>query len=99
MEVMKILREVTITPDLFKDFEANPTSLSNFSKFAYDITKQFQYKNTEFYVTNTKYQKRGFVFEGIDNAYKYHKNMDNSKRYIYELNSDIVENVKAPVFQ
>lgn len=98
MEVMKILREVTITPDLFKDFEANPTSLSNFSKFAYDITKQFQYKNTEFYVTNTKYQKRGFVFEGIDNAYKYHKNMDNSKRYIYELNSDIVENVKAPVF-
>lgn len=87
-----------VRPDWFSDFEASPFFLSNFCEFAYEITKEKQYMQNNFGVTNTRYLKRGFAFVGIDNAYKYHKNLKGDKRYIFELDSDMVKNIKPPLY-
>lgn len=90
--------ENKVTPSFFRDFEADSSFLNNFREFAYSITGEAQYLKKEFYVTCEKYLKCGFELIGINNAYKYHKNYDNTKRYIYELNSDVVEHIKQPIY-
>lgn len=95
--IMEVSKNI-ITPDYFIDFEASSFFLNNFCEFAYEITKENQYMNRSFFIKNEKYQNRGFTFVGTENAYKYHKNLDGAKRYIYELNSDIVENIKSPLY-
>lgn len=87
-----------ITPSVFSEFEADSRYLTNFKEFAYEITNDLQYLKKNFYVINNLFIKRGFSFVGINNAYKYHKNQDDTKKYIYQLNSDIVEEFKEPIF-
>ena len=87
-----------VTPSIFRDFEADSSFLNNFREFAYDITGDAQYLKKDFYITSERYLKRGFSLIGINNAYKYHKNLNNTKRYIYELNSDVVEHIKQPIY-
>lgn len=90
--------ETKINPSYFKNFKANSYFLKNFKDFAYDVIGEEQYLRKNFFVTCGKYMKRGFSLMGINNAYKYHKNIDGSKRYFYELDSDVVEPIRQPIY-
>lgn len=91
------LFENKLTPNLFKDFFADSIYLNNFKQFAFELTGDSAYLNKDFYLVNRKYIKTGFSLVGFNNAYKYHKNKAGLKRYIFELDSDIVDEIKRPL--
>jgi len=91
-------KELTITPDLFIDFEANANYLENFKFFSYAITKNDSYLKENFFIRCEKFAKSGFAIEGINNAYKFHKNKDDSKRYMYEYSSSLFGNFESTLY-
>ena len=97
-QIVNKMLEYCVTPDFFKVFEADSLASSNFRDFAFTLTGESQYLNTNFYVSNDKFQKSGFKFIGINNAYKYRKNISGGKRYFYELNSEVVYKVNEPLY-
>lgn len=91
------IQNLKITPDYFDDFKAESIYLSNFKKFAYEITKDYAYFLTPFYIEKTNYLNKGFKLIGVSNAFQYHKNIDGTKRYSFELDSDLIKDVKKPL--
>lgn len=98
LDNVKGFKDLTITPDLFIDFEANSNYLENFRCFSYAITNNYSYLNENFFIRSEKFAKSGFAIEGINNAYKFHRNKDNSKRYMYEYSSSLFGNFKSPLY-
>lgn len=92
------LKELVIKPDLFIDFEANSNYLENFRAFSYAVTNNDSYFKENFFVRSERFAKCGFAIEGINNAYKFHRNNDSSKRYMYEYSSSIFGNFKSPLY-
>lgn len=90
--------EKKFTPDMFKDFKAEPVFLYNFKEFAYELTKDEKYSKKNFCIRNEKYQKSGFVLQGINNSYRYHKNIDGTKRYFFEYDYEVVGEMVKPLF-
>lgn len=75
-----------ISPKDFEKFEGSDICLYNFSKFAYEITKDQRYFNSDFFIRKKSFLNKGFEIIGINNSYKFSKIENNKVRYEFDDN-------------
>ena len=92
------LEALVIKPKHFIDFEGDNNYITNFKNFAYEISKDISYLKRNFHIRIEKFAKSGFAIEGINNAYKFHKNKDGSKRYMFEYSGEFIKNFDVPLY-
>lgn len=80
------MKKLTITPNDFEKFEGSDICLHDFSKFAYELTKDERYFSNDFFIRKKTLLNKGFEIVGINNTYKFFRTENDKIRYDFDYN-------------